>query len=411
MHLIDQATRLIVYYDSWMEAFDRVRTSMMPPTVIVIWSVFALLMLTAVLVAAVYERRRYAAQKKASAWLFVRVATLPIAAVVAAVVVISARAVGGPEALAALYLLAFTAGPLLYFGLHWLAGFVAGLARKDALAMALSGLLMILVPMLLASMAQQWVFVLARAVDGTGAAPGANFVPGVERPPRHEVVEQQRFTLPEVGEVWTERWQAPAGVRVERIELNVRGLYVEVDNASSNYVCMSGDDVYVVWHGAVAPARWRVHWRDVDGQRAYSEWTMTPPAAAAVAFMPEWLPDGVSLPVRVPSSMVSYSWIQEGGREDGRGALDERAGAGTRSACVQSLRRSVTAAQPQISGVAVRLWRFDAQQMLYAMFRRPTAAGATRGEGARLIKNLAWIHNPLRIESLLDLPHDRHLKL
>ncbi|MBK6508592.1 MAG: hypothetical protein IPG06_03485 [Haliea sp.] len=162
MHLIDQATRLIVYYDSWMEAFDRVRTSMMPPTVIVICSVFALLMLTAVLVAAVYERRRYAAQKKASAWLFVRVATLPIAAVVAAVVVISARAVGGPEALAALYLLAFTAGPLLYFGLHWLAGFVAGLARKDALAMALSGLLMILVPMLLASMAQQWVFVLAR---------------------------------------------------------------------------------------------------------------------------------------------------------------------------------------------------------------------------------------------------------
>ncbi|MBK6508591.1 MAG: hypothetical protein IPG06_03480 [Haliea sp.] len=78
-------------------------------------------------------------------------------------------------------------------------------------------------------------------------------MPGVERPPRHEVVEQQRFTLPEVGEVWTERWQAPAGVRVERIELNVRGLYVEVDNASSNYVCMSGDDV--MWSGT-APWRW-----------------------------------------------------------------------------------------------------------------------------------------------------------
>jgi hypothetical protein len=346
----------------------------MPPTVIAIWSVFALLTVIAVLVAALYERRRYAAQKKAGAWLFVRVATLPIAAAVAAVVVISARAVGGPEALAAFYLLAFTAGPLLYFGLHWLAGFVAGLARKDALAIGLSGLFMVLVPMLLASRAQQWVFVLARAVDGTGAAPGANFLPGVERPPRHEVVEQQRFTLPDVGEVWTERWQAPAGVRVERIELDVRGHYSEVDSAGSNYVCMSGEDVYVFWHGAVAPAHWRLHWRDVDGQRAYSEWTMTPPAAAAVAFMPEWLPDGVSLPVRVPGSMVSYSWILESGHEDARGALDERAGASTRSACVQSLRRPVTDAQPQISGIAVRLWRFDTQEMLYAMFRRPVAA-------------------------------------
>jgi len=34
----------------------------------------------------------------------------------------------------------------------------------------------------------------------------------------------------------------------------------------------------------------------------------------------------------------------------------------------------VTAEQPQISGMGVRLWRFDTQQMLYALFRRPVAA-------------------------------------
>ena len=71
------------------------------------------------------------------------------------------------------------------------------------------------------------------------------------------------------------------GVRIERIELNVRGQYVEVDNASSNYLCMNGEDVHVFWHGAVAPANWRVHWREASGQRAYSDWTMTPPAATA----------------------------------------------------------------------------------------------------------------------------------
>lgn len=338
-----------------------------------IWSVFALLVLVAVLVAALRERRRYAAHGRAGAWLFVRLATLPIVALVVAIVMMTARAVGGPEALAALYLLAFTAGPLLYFGLHWMAGFVAGLARKDALAIGLSGLLMVLLPLLLASLAQPWVFALARALEGTGTGADTHFSPVVERPPRHQVVEQQRFILPEIGEVWTERWQAPAGVRIERVELNVRGQYVEVDSASSNYLCRSGEDVHVFWHAAVAPARWRVHWRDADGQRAYSDWTMTPPLVAAVAFTPEWLPDGFALPVRVPGSMINFTWMREDGREDSRRAQEDRFDASTNSGCVQVLRRPVSAGQPQISGMGVRLWRFDTQQMLYSMFRRPAS--------------------------------------
>ena len=346
----------------------------MPPTVMAIWSGFALLVAIAVLIAVFYERRRFAARNKAGAWLFVRLATLPIAAVASAAVVFPARAVGGPEALAAFYLLAVTAGPLVYFGLHWLAGLVAGLARKDALAIGLSGLLMVLVPVLIANQVQPWVFDLARAMDGTGTAPGSNFSLGEKRPPLHQVAEQQRFTLPEIGEVWTERWHAPAGVRIERIELNVRGQYVEVDNASSNYLCMNGEDVHVFWHGAVAPANWRVHWREASGQRAYSDWIMTPPVATAVAFSPEWLPDGFTLPVRLPGSMISYSWMRDNGREDSRGALDQHAGASTSSSCVQALRRPVTAEQPQISGMVLRLWRFDTQQMLYASFRRPAVA-------------------------------------
>ena len=357
----------------------------MPPTIRTIWSVFALLMVIAVLVAVLYERRLYAARNKAGAWLFVRLATLPFPAAGPPAVVVPARAVGGPEALAAFYLLAVTAGPLVYFGLHWFAGFVAGLARKDALAIGLSGLLMVLGPVLLANQVNPWVFDLARAIDGTGAAPGSNFAPGEKKPPLHQVVEQQRFTLPEIGEVWTERWQAPAGVRVERVELEVRGHYVEVSSASSNYLCQSGEDVHVFWHGAVAPAHWRVHWRDANDQRAYSEWTMTPPAVAAVAFTPEWLPDGFALPVHVPSGMINYTWMRENGSEDSRGALDQRPGASTSSACVQTLRRPVTIEQPQISGTGLRLWRFDTQQMLYDLFRRAvdaTAVPAVTHQGA-----------------------------
>jgi hypothetical protein len=345
----------------------------MPPTVMAIWSGFALLMASAVLVAVFYERRRFAARGKAGAWLFVRLATLPIAAAATAAVVIPARAVGGPEALAAFYLLALTAGPLVYFGLHWLAGLVAGLARKDGLTIGFSGLLMVLMPVLLANQVQPWVLNLARTMDGTGAAPGSNFSHGVKRPPLHQVVEQQRFTLPEIGEVWTERWQAPAGVRIERIELNVRGQYVPVDNASSNYLCRNGEDVHVFWHGAVAPANWRVHWRDANDQRAYSDWTMTPPVAAALAFTPEWLPDGFTLPVRVPGGLVTYSWMRENGREDSRGVVDQYAAASASSPCVQTLRRPVTTEQAQISAMGLRLWRFDTQQMHHAIFRRPAA--------------------------------------
>lgn len=348
--------------------------SNMQSTVMAIWSVFALLMVLAVLVAIFYERRLYAAQNKAGAWLFVRLASLPITAASVAAVVIPARAIGGPEALAAFYLLMFTAAPLVYFGLHWFAGLVVGLARKNALAIGLSGLLMLLLPVLLATQAQRWVFDLARAIDGTGDVPGSSFSPGMKMPFLHQVIEQQRFTLPEIGEVWTERWQAPGGVRIERIELNVRGQYIAVSNASSNYLCKSDEDIHVIWHGAVAPANWRVHWRDSNDQRAYSDLTMTPPVAAAVAFTPEWLPDGFTLPVRVPGSMITYSWMRENGSENSRGALDQNAETSTITPCVQTVRQPETATQPQISGMGLRLWRFDTQQMLYAIFRRPTAA-------------------------------------
>ena len=68
------------------------------------------------------ERRRFAAQGKARSWARVRLASAAILAITAASVVLPARQVSGMEALAVFYGLLFTLAPLLWFGLHWLAG-------------------------------------------------------------------------------------------------------------------------------------------------------------------------------------------------------------------------------------------------------------------------------------------------
>jgi len=84
---------------------------------------------------------------------------VPIALAAAAAVWLPARAVGGPEALAAFYLLMFSLGPLVYFGLHWFIGRRArpALSAAESAAIGGSGLLLVILPALLASMALPWV--------------------------------------------------------------------------------------------------------------------------------------------------------------------------------------------------------------------------------------------------------------
>jgi hypothetical protein len=83
---------------------------------------FGVLVVAAFGVLLFYERRRYARMGKQTAWLRVRLAGIPIAAVTTAAVALPTRAVGGMEALAVLYGLLFTLAPAMWLGGHWLAG-------------------------------------------------------------------------------------------------------------------------------------------------------------------------------------------------------------------------------------------------------------------------------------------------
>lgn len=72
-----------------------------------------------------WERRYFQRCGKAGAWLMVRLATIPIALVTAALVIIPARTTSGMEGLAVAYLMLLVVAPIFWFGAHWMAGRLA----------------------------------------------------------------------------------------------------------------------------------------------------------------------------------------------------------------------------------------------------------------------------------------------
>lgn len=72
-----------------------------------------------------WERRHFVARGLAGSWLMVRLASIPAALLVAAAVVVPARATPGMEGLAVFYLLLLVVAPVLWFGAHWVVGRLA----------------------------------------------------------------------------------------------------------------------------------------------------------------------------------------------------------------------------------------------------------------------------------------------
>lgn len=69
-----------------------------------------------------WERRQFVARGKGRSWRLVRVASIPIAALAAAVVLAPLQAVSGMEGLAVFYGLLLIVAPVVWFGAHWLVG-------------------------------------------------------------------------------------------------------------------------------------------------------------------------------------------------------------------------------------------------------------------------------------------------
>lgn len=83
---------------------------------------FAILSLVALVLMLRWERRNFIQHGKGSAWLLVRLATIPIALATAALIIIPARGTSGMEGLAVFYFLLLVIAPGFWFGAHWLVG-------------------------------------------------------------------------------------------------------------------------------------------------------------------------------------------------------------------------------------------------------------------------------------------------
>jgi hypothetical protein len=88
-------------------------------------AIFAVASLVALALLVRWERRRFLGMGKGSAWLAVRLATIPIALATAALVVVPAQSTRGMEGLAVFYALLLAVAPAFWFGAHWTVGRLA----------------------------------------------------------------------------------------------------------------------------------------------------------------------------------------------------------------------------------------------------------------------------------------------
>lgn len=338
----------------------------MPAAQLLIWGVLAVAAIVAIVWVLGAERRRFAAQGKAGAWALVRTASLPILAATVAVVLVPSRAVGGPEALAAMYGLLFTAAPLTWFGLHWLAGALVRprLARAEVTGIAMTGLAIVLGPALAASMAAPWVYTLSRSTFWARE----EVIPDAPRP--LTVASRERFAIEGIGDVWTERWQLAEGVTVEDVRIRVSNTYTPADHPGSHVICRSGREMNMLWHADAPPPAWRIVWSGADGKRMKSDWSDAPPPGPAKPFSIAWRSDGFDIPLRLPKGTVSLGFIGSNGVENGEGAQNPNANNADNCMPLE-FRRTVSERRPPLTKAFVSFWRMDTQQTLRGTFLRP----------------------------------------
>jgi hypothetical protein len=270
----------------------------------IVWGLIGLLGIALTLFLAVLEGRHFAGLNLRPAWLRLRLTSLPILALAIGAVwltVIAGRS-AGLDPLAVAYAALFSVGAFVYFVLHLLAGRLCGLGRGHAAWIAFSGLVLIgVVPALGGTLFPFADLALKIAKESrTQSAPSE---------PSPFAADGRRFRLPDARELIVVRFRAPAGVTLDRVDMEQTGhRSSDVLRMSTASICRKGQDLHLAWPGGRPLPVLHAFWRTAAGEARQSRLEMPAPTVEPAAFAPRREGDDLVLPAPLTTDAFSFLW-------------------------------------------------------------------------------------------------------
>lgn len=274
---------------------------------LLIWCVVGLIMLGSAFWLLRREKLRFERLDKGRGWIQMRLLAVPMLLVTGALVVLPARSISGMEALAYFYIALFTLGPLSWFGLHWLAGWMQTprFTRGESFSLAFNGLLLLIVPSMLAGMLQGPIFAVTHRIQQHNLA-------NVDRAPLvFDVQPVQRFRFGESGEIFSQTLQAPAGIHIERVDRLIGGHWSDTATSAHDFLCRLNQDLHLAWPVGMQLDPLRIFWRDGEGKQHQSEYRVDGAALQNLQvqdFVVGWRENGIDLSVPLMRDVVQLGW-------------------------------------------------------------------------------------------------------
>lgn len=312
------------------------------------------------------ESRFFKRSGRVHSWLVVRLVSVVAALLALAVLVLPARAVGGPEALGVFILALYTVAPLVWFGSHVLATrwVQPRLTRAEGLVLGVTGLAFLAIPGTAYFAMEGPLYAAARAIGERRELPSDN------PPLQHTVQGVQRYQLAGVGLIYTQSLLGAPGTRLVRVEQRQFGQWPKDQSTAHPIYCTHGNDVHLMWSAQEPPPYLRLHWAQSNGAVVRAEFTPRmdfDAAPAPVPFSIGFRPDGVD-PIAPIARERVYLVLAKEGLEPYTQMLGSPPGAGeVRSTdCVMTGFKRIASSED---------WQVQAIGML---FNLPTGGAALR---------------------------------
>ncbi|MCP5267442.1 MAG: hypothetical protein H6943_00240 [Zoogloeaceae bacterium] len=302
----------------------------LPTPTLGLWGLVLLFSLFTCAVLIRAEGRYFRRIGRVSAWLKLRLASLPILilAVLAVVVVFSIFGGSGMEALAIAYLVLLTIGPLVHFGLHWQVGKRFGLRSMETAWIAFSGLFLLAIIPGFFTLMQPMVNSAARVLN----AQQKDVTPVAPSP--FAQISAQPQSLPNGEIVWAIHYQAPAEIRLLRIDMETTNHRArDVLALSTSTMCRRQNDIHLLWPADRPVPILHVFWKNAVGTTYQSTWAVQAPGGEVTPMNLAWSNTSVTLPVAISREALSFSWE----RQEGPPVVDSLRGSSPYGECAPSL--------------------------------------------------------------------------